>query len=127
MKKYFQELKIFEDDRINQLCDILSDQVLNITGNELMICGSVSKVFAGEFLESYFPKDIDFIVHKWAFHLLIKRLENLPNVVMIEKTPDKIILYTQYSICIEIWYITNYNAKMTKQFYKNTIPYLYGN
>lgn len=121
---HFQELKIFEDENMNIICDDLFHKVKEITKEELIICGSISKVFSGEYLESYMPKDIDFVISKWAFRLLANQLVGLPKVVMIEKLPHKIILYTDVFVCIEIWFLGKKNEKMTKKYYKNKIPYL---
>lgn len=124
---YFQELQVFDNKMINELCDDLANEVRKLTSNEIMVCGSVSKIFAGEFSEQYTPKDIDFVVSKWDFRILSHQLSKFRNVLMVEKLPHKIILYTKAFICIEIFYLTDHNKNMTKKYYQNLIPYLYGN
>lgn len=121
---YFQELKVFEDNNVNILCDELSSLVKNFYGEELLVCGSLSKIFLGSLPDTYTPKDIDFIVNPIAFQRLYNRLEKLNSVTMVEKQPHRIILYTKHFICIEIWKERESDKQRKKIYYKNLIPFL---
>lgn len=122
----FQYLNIFEDNRINALCDAVSQKVKDITGAEPVVCGSLSKIFAGTLPQDYRPKDIDFVVSQWNFRKLRQELHNIKHIIMIEKLPHKMILYTEYFICMEIWFQTALSNTMKQYYYKHLIPYLYG-
>lgn len=101
---YFQELQVFDNKMINELCDELCEFVKDTAQGELIVCGSVAKIFSGMYPEDYTPKDIDFLVTPWVFRLLNERLRNFknPNVITIEYRPYRYILYTYY-VAIEIW------------------------
>lgn len=120
----FQELQIFEDDRLNIFFDDLHHAILQYTGETMLICGSIAKIFSGEFTEDYRPKDVDLEVSKGSFRILtgIFQKTTIPGIVMVEKKPERIILYTETINCIEIWNATNYyQYKITK--FKDKIPF----
>lgn len=54
----FKDLKIFEDEQVNEFCDVLTDIVRDITGEELALCGSVAKHLHGSISEDYNPKEL---------------------------------------------------------------------
>lgn len=119
----FQELKIFENEKINKICDELCRLTKTITGKELIICGSMAKVFAGQLPQNYHPKDVDFTVSQWDFRKIKNHLPNtIEGVIMIEKQPQRIILFA--GICIEIWASQPENEMKKKCYYQTKIPYL---
>lgn len=120
---YFQELKVFEMQYINQLCDELCQFVKDTTRGELMVCGSVAKIFSGMYSEDYTPKDIDFLVTPWVFRLLNERLRKFqnPNIITIEYRPCRYIVYTS-DVAIEIWK-GPFRYPLTIEKFKNKITY----
>lgn len=119
---HFQNLNIFENKEINRLCDTLSYLAKKITGEELKICGSMAKVFDGRLPKNYRPKDVDFTLPNYAFRLLKNQIPTeIEDVIMIEKQPDRIILYA--GVCLEIWRDVD-NIGKEKKYYKTKIPYL---
>lgn len=119
----FRELKIFENENINALCDRLCRYCEEQSGEIPVLTGSVAKMLHGG-LENHNPKDVDFVVSYSTFRNLIVRLDKMEGVVMIEKRPHRIILYTDEKLCIEIWQQkTNDFAKRFD--YQNKIPYLW--
>lgn len=123
VRNYFQELKVFENEKINALCDKLCLYCQEQSGEIPVLTGSVAKMLHGG-LENYNPKDVDFVVSYSTFRNLSVRLDKMEGVVMIEKRPRRIILYTDEKLCIEIWQQkTNDFAKRFD--YQNKIPYLW--
>lgn len=121
---YFQELKVFENEKINALCDRLCLYCQVESGEIPVLTGSVAKMLHGG-LENYNPKDVDFVVSYSTFRNLSVRLERMEGVVMIERRPYRIILYTDEDICIEIWQKSPENDKMKLNYYQQKIPYLW--
>lgn len=128
--KFFKDLKIFESEEINNLCDHIFNLVASITGSQPILCGSVAKMLSGVLdEESYKAKDIDFYLPNSDFR---KLKQNLPSEVtgvkMIEVRPERIIFHGL--LCIEIW--CNLEKEENETFgillKKNKIPYKnYGN
>lgn len=120
----FQNLDIFEARVLNEYCDILVQKVFDITGENLYLVGSVSKILNGDFTEEYKIKDIDFIVSMVGFQKLIRNKNILfPMAKMIEERPERLIIYLP-NFAIEIWNYLERNRDKTKKLYKNKIPYL---
>ncbi|WP_139423356.1 hypothetical protein [Chryseobacterium mulctrae] len=120
----FQNLEIFEAPVLNEYCDILVKNVREITGENLYLVGSVSKILNGDFTEEYRIKDIDFIVSMIGFQKLIRNKNILfPMAKMIEERPERLIIYLQ-NFAIEIWNYLERNTDKTKKLYKDKIPYL---
>lgn len=92
VRNYFQELQIFENEKINALCDEFCLYCQEQSGEIPILTGSVAKMLHGE-LENYTPKDVDFVVSYSTFRNLSVRLDKMEGV-MIEKRPHRIILYT---------------------------------
>lgn len=121
---YFQEFKVFENEKINVLCDRLCLYCQMESGEIPMLTGSVAKMLHGG-LENYSPKDVDFVVSYSTFRNLSVRLNKMEGVVMIEKRPMRIILYADEGICLEIWLRSKLNDKMQVKYYQDKIPYLW--
>lgn len=120
----FQALKIFEDESTNKICDDLSAFIFDKTGEELLIVGSVAKLFSEQLDSNYSPKDIDMVVSKAVFRRLWGLDKNtFENIKMIEKRPERIILYTN-KLALEIWEFATENINREKKYYKEKIPYL---
>lgn len=119
----FQRLKVFENPQINSLCDDMFHFVKNNLGEELLIVGSVAKVFANQLSKDYEPKDIDMVVSKQCFRKLSGSFPFFENVTMLEKNPQRIILYTP-TMAIEVWEFAQENINRPKKYYKQLIPYL---
>ena len=120
----FKKLEIFEASILNDYCDILVENVKEITGENLYLVGSVSKILNGDFTEEYKIKDIDFIISMVGFQKLIRNKNILfPMAKMIEERPERLIIYLQ-NFAIEIWNYLERNTDKTKKLYKNKIPYL---
>ncbi|MGC5744363.1 hypothetical protein [Chryseobacterium sp. NFX27] len=123
----FQELQIFEAPILNECCDLLSKRVKNITGEDIYLVGSVSKILNGDLTEEYKVKDIDFIVSMAGFQKLIRNKETLfPEARTIEQRPERLIIYLN-NFAIEIWNYLERNTDKKKKYFKNKIPYLYAN
>ncbi|WP_313091954.1 hypothetical protein [Chryseobacterium flavum] len=123
----FQELQIFEAPILNESCDLISKRVKNITGEDIYLVGSVSKILNGDLPEEYKIKDIDFIVSMAAFQKLIRNKESLfPEARTIEQRPERLIIYLN-NFAIEIWNYLERNTDKKKKYFKNKIPYLYAN
>ena len=120
----FQNLEIFEAPFLNKYCDILINNVKKITGDDMYLVGSVSKILNGDFTEEYKIKDIDFIVSMVSFQKLIKSKDLVfPMARTIEQRPERLIIYI-HNFAIEIWNYLERNTDKTKKLYKNKIPYL---
>lgn len=120
----FQKLEIFEAPVLNQYCDILVENVRRITGEDLFLVGSVSKILNGDFTEDYKIKDIDFIISMVGFQkLLLSKNKILPLAKTIEQRPERLIIYLP-NFAIEIWNFLERNTDKTKKLYKEKIPYL---
>ncbi len=126
---HFQELKIFEDENMNIICDVVSNIVKQITGELPILCGSVAKVLSGILDENYKAKDVDFYLTDWNFRKLKNNFPlKIEGIRMIEKRPERIILYANR--CIELWcnLEREENKKRIIQKKNNKIPYInYGN
>jgi|GEM_PF-1813687 len=120
----FKKLEIFEVPVLNEYCDILVENVKEITGENLYLVGSVSKILNGDLTEEYKIKDIDFIISMLGFQKLIRNKDILlPMAKTIEERPERLIIYLQ-NFAIEIWNYMERNTDKTKKLYKNKIPYL---
>lgn len=122
----FRELKIFENENINALCDRLCSYCEEQSGEMPILTGSVAKMLHGG-LENHTPKDVDFVVSYPTFRNLIVRLDKMEGVVMIEKRPFRIVLYVETDFCIEVWLKSIRNETMSLNYYQNKIPYLWQN
>lgn len=122
----FRELKIFENENINALCDRLCRYCEEQSGEIPVLTGSVAKMLHGG-LENHTPKDVDFVVSYSTFRNLIVRLDKMEGVVMIEKRPFRIVLYVETDFCIEVWLKSIRNETMNLNYYQNKIPYLWQN
>lgn len=118
----FRELKIFENENINALCDRLC-RYCEEQGETPVLTGSVAKMMSEQLPQDYQPKDLDFVVSYPTFRNLIVRLNKMEGVVMIEKRPRRIILYAEEGICIEIWQKSNLNHLQKIKKYKDKIAY----
>lgn len=118
----FKDLKIFEDEQVNEFCDVITDIVRDITGEELALCGSVAKHLHGSISEDYAPKDIDFVVDKEAFYKLYRAFPmDIDKVISFEFQPLRIILWTELEVGVEIWLQNQENEQ--KLMYNKKIPY----
>ncbi|MFY7814917.1 MAG: hypothetical protein ACOVRK_06955 [Chryseobacterium taeanense] len=123
----FQELHIFEAPILNECCDLLCERVKKITGEDIYLVGSVSKILHGDLTEEYTIKDIDFIVSMAGFQKLIRNKDSLfPEARTIEQRPERLIIYLN-NFAIEIWNYLERNTDKKKKYFKNKIPYLYAN
>ena len=123
----FQELEVLALTEINQLCDELAELVDRLSGEEIVLCGSLAKLFAKNIPEDYLIKDVDFVVSRDVFKILQRQSCELHAVVSVEKTPERIILHTPHRICVEIWNTQPKNETETKKYYQNKIPYFIEN
>lgn len=120
----FQELNVFEVQILNKYCDLLCSRVIEITGENLFLVGSVAKILNGDLQESYIIKDIDFIISMIGFQkLLINKNQIFPEARTIEQRPERLIIYLN-NFAIEIWNYLERNTDKTKKYYKNKIGYL---
>ena len=92
----FQELEVLALPEINQLCDELAELVDRLSGEEIVLCGSLAKLFAKNIPEDYLIKDVDFVVSRDVFKILQRQSCELHAVVSVEKTPERIILHTLF-------------------------------
>jgi hypothetical protein len=123
----FQELQVFEAPILNECCDLIRERVKKITGEDIYLVGSVSKILHGDLTEEYKVKDIDFIVSMASFQKLIRNKESLfPEARTIEQRPERLIIYLN-NFAIEIWNYLERNIDKKKKYFKNKIPYLYAN
>lgn len=118
----FQELQIFEAPELNRICDSLVNRIKELTGENIILVGSVSKVLSGDLPESYQIKDIDFAVFNSDF----RKLQNCRHTLLkeaksVEMIPRRIIIYLPY-IAVEIWNANDVNPDI--QLFKNKIPYI---
>lgn len=121
----FQELQVFEAAILNECCDLLRERVKKITGEDIYLVGSVSKILHGDLTVEYKVKDIDFIVSMASFQKLIRNKESLfPEARTIEQRPERLIIYLN-NFVIEIWNYLERNTEKKKKYFKNKIPYLY--
>lgn len=118
----FRELKIFENENINALCDRLC-RYCEEQGEIPILTGSVAKVLSEQLPQDYLPKDLDFVVSYPTFRNLIVRLNKMEGIVMIEKRPHRIILYAEEGICIEIWQNKSVDKNKEIKKYKDKIAY----
>lgn len=103
---------------------MLYQRVKEITGEELYLVGSVSKILNGNLSEDYKIKDIDFIVSMAAFQQLVRKKELLfPEALTIEQRPERLIIYLP-NFAIEVWNYLERNTDKEKKYFKNKIPYL---
>lgn len=116
----FQNLQIFENAEVNQVCDALVQLTLELTGDEFPVCGSVARMFDLKLPEAYHPKDVDFVARPWAFRMLRQHLNTLPGVLMIEKRPHRIICFTNSRVYVEIF---EEPKEVLLGIYKNKIKY----
>lgn len=120
----FQDLQIFEDPDVNQICDDLYNLICNTTKEEILVVGSIAKLFEEQLEPDYIPKDIDFVVSKGVFRRMRGfRKEDFTSVKMIERRPERIIFYTD-KLAVEVWEYADENIDREKKYYKEKIPYL---
>lgn len=124
MENNFKDLKIFESQFLNEICDSLVYQVKKITGEDLYLVGSVAKIMSNHLPDDYAIKDIDFIVSSKAFRKLLPHRNSLvKNYRMIESRPERIIIYLD-KFAIEIWNYKEQNTDKTPKIFNNKIHYL---
>ena len=70
----FQRFRVFDSDPMNELCDQVISMVQELTNETPAVCGSVAKIFGGQLEEDYTPKEVDFVVSRWAFRQLQWRM-----------------------------------------------------
>lgn len=120
----FTDNEIFNDPEVNRISDLLMMKTADIIFFEkpLIVCGSVSRIFAGENLV---PKDLDFVTFNestfWAIQSLIDKW--LPGYD-ISKSEKRIVIFTK-NAAIEIWNGKSINGS-TYGSYKG-IPYVISN
>lgn len=118
----FQELQVFEAPELNRICDSLVNRIKELTGENIFLVGSVSKVLSGDLPENYQIKDIDFAVFNNDFRKLQSCRHNLlEDAKSVELAPRRIIIYLPY-IAVEIWNANDINPVI--QLFKNKIPYI---
>ena len=123
-KNSFQKFKVFDNDPMNKLCDQVISLVEELTNETPAVCGSVAKLFGEQLQEDYTPKDVDFVVSRWAFRQLLWKIPTeITGVKMIEQNPNRIILFTDYRYCIEIWVHNAVSEKRELKKYQNEILY----
>lgn len=118
----FQELRVFEAPELNRICDSLVSRIKELTGEDIFLVGSVSKVLSGDLPETYQIKDIDFAVFNNDF----RKIQNCRHSILeeaksVELAPRRIIIYLPY-IAVEIWKANDINPDI--QLFKNKIPYI---
>lgn len=118
----FQELQVFEAPELNRICDSLVNKIKELTGENIFLVGSVSKVLSGDLPESYQIKDIDFAVFNNDF----RKLQNSRHTLLeeaksVELAPRRIIIYLPF-IAVEIWNANDINPDI--QLFKNKIHYI---
>lgn len=124
MDENFKNLKIFEAPMLNEWCDLLIQRVKKITGEDLFLVGSVSKILHGDLPEDYKIKDIDFIISMAGFQKLRMNRDSLfPEAWTIEIRPERLIIYFN-NFAIEIWNYLERNTDKQKKKFKNKILYL---
>lgn len=120
----FEELHIFEASILNQYCDILVNRVKEITGENIYLVGSVSKIMSEHLPEDYKIKDIDFILSIPAFRkLLPHRKTFFPEAKSVEMRPERLIIHL-HNFAIEIWNYMERNIDKEPKIYKEKIHYL---
>lgn len=122
-KHDFRDLKIFEEERLNEVCDELVHYVKNTLHEDLYICGSVAKLFSGTLPLDYQPKDIDFEISHWGFRLLKNRLTEQPHVLMIEKRPHRLVFFVEGGRYVEVFEENPFFSNYTRALYQNKILY----
>lgn len=127
MENNFKELQIFEDSVVNDFCDLLTDQVLKITGKKPHLVGSVAKILSGTYSENYNPKDIDFAIDNVSFRKILAYKNNQIQLFefarMVETRPERFIIYLNDKV-IELWNYFHKNKFEELKYYKNKIPFL---
>jgi len=122
----FKELFVFEDQRINTYCDLLTDEVYRITGKKPHLVGSVAKIMSEMLPKDYNPKDVDFAVDAVSFRKLLQKNREDPVFSfarMTELRPERFILYFE-DRCIEVWATFKKNNTERIELFKKEIPYL---
>ncbi len=121
----FQELHIFEAPELNRICDSLVNKIKELTGGNIFLVGSVSKLLSGDLPESYQIKDIDFIVFNNDFRKIQNNRHSLLEAAKsVELAPRRIIIYLP-AIAVEIWNANDINPDI--KLFKNKIPYINAN
>lgn len=123
----FQKLKVFQTSEINIICDLFTQEVLNITGEKPILVGSVAKMFNNTLPETYVPKDIDFTINIKSFRKILNIQHYKNNLFefaeMVESRPERIIIYCK-EIFIELWCFLQKNNSEKLEYKNNKIPYL---
>ena len=120
----FKDLKIFENDKLNEYCDLLVYRIKEITGVPPYLVGSVAKIMSGHLPEDYEIKDIDFIISSFEFRKLLPHRNSLfPESRSIELRPERLIIHLP-NFAIEIWNFKENNTDKIAKIYKNKINYL---
>ena len=124
MENNFKELKIFENDKLNEYCDLLVHRIKEITGVPPYLVGSVAKIMSGHLPEDYEIKDIDFIISSFEFRKLLSHRNSLfPEAKSVEMRPERVIIHLE-KFAIEIWNYKERNTDKEPKIYKNKIYYL---
>lgn len=121
----FQELNIFEDTKMNEICDRITSIVKDITGDLPILCGSLAKIFSGILDEkTYEIKDVDFFLTNWNFRKLKHHFpKEIVGIRMIEKRPERMILFCENNKCIELWCNLEKEENKKVLIKNNKIPY----
>lgn len=123
----FQNLQIFEENEINKFCDLLTQEVFNITGKKPHLVGSIAKMLNGNLDSSYTPKDVDFAIDNISFRKVLHHHQNRSELFsfarMVETRPERFIIYLDNK-CLELWNFFYKNHNETLEYYKNKIPFL---
>lgn len=101
----FSKENIFEDERVNQVCDKVFAEVQKYYDacRNIILCGSCAKILSGVFSEEYTPKDVDFVVKNYFVWRYIR--ENIQQwfdqeVEIIEK--ERVMIHFPF-ITVEFW------------------------
>lgn len=119
---HFSDLHIFENEKVNTICDRIFIEIHNVFGNtsHIMVCGSMAKVFHKLLPKDYQPKDLDFVITNYfVYRMLQNRLPKLFPDFSLEVKTNRIILFTGV-VAMEFWKPLH-TEKL--KLYKNKIPY----
>ncbi|GIZ15317.1 hypothetical protein [Capnocytophaga catalasegens] len=121
----FQQEKIFEEDVVNEICDFIFNKVNDVFGKttDVIICGSVAKMFSGYLPKNYEPKDLDFVVRNYfVWRYLRTNLQKwFPEYKVREIEKERVILYTR-TVTLEFWAGANDTRKINNK--TNNIKYI---
>lgn len=120
----FQKLLVFENERLNEDCDLLICNIKTITGENAYLTGSVARLLEGVYPDDYQVKDIDFVVSEQAFRMISSKRKEILPCISVELRPERIILYLSPVFCIEIWFFKEKKQEIIHKIFKNKIHYV---